>query len=155
MIDKVNSFLVMPRIIIIYWAGFWLLNGLDKFLFRTEMCIFTWYGKDRTEQFSNYFAQSDIPPVWISPLLNTIGIWEVLISVPLCYAAWQYKPRFTLCRDYFNLGMNLGALTFLAFSMGDIVIGDRAELLEHGTYFILVLISFWYVNQSLGEAASK
>jgi hypothetical protein len=40
-------------------------------------------------------------------------------------------------------------LVFLAFSAGDILFGDRRELWEHGTFFILVIITYGiYVDRN-------
>ncbi|MFD2177595.1 hypothetical protein [Veronia pacifica] len=146
MIDRINVLITLPRTIIVYWAGFWLLNGLDKFLNRTQIGVFTWHGKDRKEQFGNYFANCNFPEHWITPLLHGIGIWEIFISIPLWLAAWFHnKNEFTFTKWY-SFGMTMGAITFVLFSMGDVILGDRAELLEHGTYLILVCVSYQYLK---------
>ena len=39
-------------------------------------------------------------------------------------------------------GMFWGAAIFTGFSFFDVIFGDRAELLEHGTFMILVLVCY-------------
>ena len=44
----------------------------------------------------------------------------------------------------------MGAFTFIAFSVFDIISGDRAELLEHGIYLGLIILS-WLVVLYLSD----
>jgi hypothetical protein len=125
-----------------YWFLFWLLNGLDKFMHGAAVTLagtplFTWFGKDRAEQFGKYFDRLDLPAHGIAPLLGFCGILELgvagLFAMALLgtrqFEAWL-GGAFAAC-----------ALMFISFSAWDVVVGDRAELLEHGTYLGVVFIT--------------
>ena len=45
MLAKINQIFSMRNLLIFYWLIFWLMNGLDKFLNRTDMHLFVWHGK--------------------------------------------------------------------------------------------------------------
>ncbi len=134
----------MALIAVGYWLVFWLLNGLDKFLNRTDLGLFAWYGKDRTEQFTGYFERLEVPVHFIDPVLYFAGVWELLVAAPLLAAV------VLLCRQgksakldrLVGLGFVLSGITFIAFSAFDVVAGDRAELREHGLYLVVLLVSY-------------
>ena len=132
----------ISNLLILYWSTFWLMNGLDKFPCGKNIGIFTWKGKDRYEQFGNYFSNTGISESWIQPLLYFTGIWEILIFIPLATTLWiqVFDSRFS--ETSFNRGMLFGGLTFVVFSIFDVVFGDRAELLEHSTFLILICITY-------------
>lgn len=129
-----------------YWFVFWLMNGLDKFVHGVSVTffgthLFTWFGKDRLEQFGKYFDRLEIPHDGIAPLLGTCGVLELgvaaLFGVALLgsknFEAWL-AAAFAAC-----------ALMFVGFSAWDVVAGDRAELLEHGTYVGVVFITASFI----------
>jgi hypothetical protein len=121
-------------IALVYWFVFWLLNGVDKFLHGRDLALFTWFGKDRTEQFGKYFDRLDLSADGIAPLLSFCGIVELGVAA-LFVGAILGSERllgwaFAAC-----------ALMFIGFSAWDVVVGDRAELLEHGTYLGVVFIT--------------
>jgi len=138
-LTRINETLSMSNVLVVYWAIYWLMNGLDKFLNRKDLGIFTWYGKDRTEQFSGYFSNSAIPESWINSLLYLVGFWEILIFLCLAKSLSTLMRHSQFDTEWLKLGMNLGAITFVIFSFFDVIFGDRAELLEHGTFLILVV----------------
>ena len=149
---KVNTsqLFSIPNLMIIYWAMYWIMNGLDKFLNRQNLGFFKWHGKDRNDQFSGYFNNTGIDTFWIDPLLYLVATWELAIAVPLILTLWiqVFSARFDVL--YFKLGMSCGVLTFIIFSFFDVIFGDRAELLEHGTFLILIVVSYQLVlNQPL------
>ena len=127
-----------------YWSLFWLLNGLDKFLNRTDLGVFVWYGKDRTAQFTEYFQRLDVPVHFIDPVLYFAGVWEILVAAPL------FAALVLLCRhgqsarldSAVGWGFVLSGITLIAFSAFDVVAGDRAELREHGLYLVVLLVCY-------------
>ncbi len=125
-----------------YWAMFWSMNGLDKFLNRSDVGPLFWYGKDRADQFGEYFTRLEWSPEAIHPLLVFAGIWELAIALPLIVAmiAAFAKPASDLSRSASNWGYVLTGLTLIGFSLFDIVAGDRAELREHGLYLALMFV---------------
>jgi len=123
-----------------YWGVFWVMNGLDKFLNRSDLGLFNWYGKDRTNQFTEYFKRMDVNVDAINPVLFFAGIWELLVAVPLFYAMslilrGQDSEK---SERIMTWGYVLTALTMIAFSGFDVIAGDRAELREHGLYLALL-----------------
>ncbi|MGB1360777.1 MAG: hypothetical protein ACPG8V_01530 [Alphaproteobacteria bacterium] len=46
-----KKYFTIANLVIFHWAMYWLMNGLDKFFNRMDFGIFTWYGKDRSNQF--------------------------------------------------------------------------------------------------------
>jgi hypothetical protein len=125
-----------------YWLVFWLLNGLDKFMHGAGISVaglplFIWFGKDRSEQFVKYFDRLDLPREGIAPLLGTCGVVE--LGVALLFAGALTGGRHF---DHWLAAAFSGcALMFVGFSAWDVVAGDRAELLEHGTYLGVVFVT--------------
>jgi hypothetical protein len=134
-------------IVYLYWTVFWLLNGLDKFMHGETVrlggsAVFMWFGKDRSAQFASYFDRLSLPQAAIAPLLNACGAIEVFVA--LLFAAAIVTARDFERRS--GVAFAACALMFVGFSVWDIVVGDRAELLEHGTYLGVVFISAAYVS---------
>lgn len=130
-----------------YWFVFWLLNGLDKFMHGANVSVggvalFTWFGKDRGEQFGKYFDRLGASHDGIAPLLGFCGVLELGVAALFAtallstrdFSAWA-GAAFSAC-----------ALMFIGFSTWDIVVGDRAELLEHGTYLGVVFITAAFLS---------
>ena len=129
-----------------YWFLFWLLNGMDKFMHGASVSLggaplFTWFGKDRTEQFTKYFDRMDLPHEGIAPLLGTCGVIELGVAA-LFAVALVSKSHF---EQWSGAAFAACALMMLGFSIWDVVAGDRAELLEHGTYIGVVFITAAFV----------
>ncbi|NRA87305.1 MAG: hypothetical protein HRU28_07905 [Rhizobiales bacterium] len=133
----------------LYWFVFWLFNGLDKFLFHSDLGLLTWYGKDRDWQFSVYMTNMQVPTELVKPILYFSGTLEILIST--IFAAFIISQLFNKKQsknknnDLFILGLKISILTFIGFCGFDVVAGDRAELLEHSTY-IGVLAAIYIVS---------
>ncbi len=153
--DTRRTAVLMQVVAIGYWLAFWLMNGLDKFLNRTDLGAFTWYGKDRAGQFGDYFEKMGISSAMIDPVLTFAGIWEFLVAAPLA-AALVIVARGRRGVDFVslvNLGFVLSAVTMIAFSVFDVVAGDRAELREHGLYLVLILICWVMSTHGPGRRA--
>ena len=142
MTERLNKIFSIRGLFVFYWAMLWLMNGLDKFLNRKNLSFFTWFGKDRTEQFSEYFDKVALPDAWIEPLLIGTGIWELLVALPfiLVFGALVFRGYFDEAK--FRIGMFLGGVTFTGFCFFDIIFGDRAELLEHSTFLVLIGVTY-------------
>ena len=125
-----------------YWFVFWLLNGLDKFMHGVSVTIlgqplFTWFGKNRLEQFGKYFDRMEIPHDGIGPLLGTCGVLE--LGVAALFGMTLLGTR--NFEHWLGAAFSSCALMFIGFSAWDVVAGDRAELLEHGTYVGVVFMT--------------
>ena len=132
-----------------YWAVFWVMNGLDKFLNRSDIGWINWHGKDRSEQFGEYFSRLDLAPGAIDGLLVFTGLWEFLVALPLiaALAALVTRPASELAQSMIYWGYFLTGLTLIGFSAFDVVAGDRAELREHGLYLALMFVCCLWSKQ--------
>ena len=122
------------------------MNGMDKFLNGRDLLLFRWFGKDRTEQFGVYFGKADLPEGWINSVLYVVGTWEIALSL-LFLAAVFYRVRRGGEQNLWNAalpGFFVATLTFTAFSVFDVIAGDRGELLEHSIYLGMIILS-WFV----------
>ena len=127
---------------LIYWFLFWLMNGLDKFMHGVTVSLggaplFTWFGKDRAEQFGNYFDRLDLSADGIAPVLGLCGVIELAVA-GLFALALMGTRHFEI---WLGAAFTACAVMFIAFSAWDVVVGDRAELLEHGTYLGVAFIT--------------
>lgn len=130
----------------LFWALFWLLNGVDKFLCGRNLGLFVWHGKNRMEQFTGYFERLHFPLELIQPLLWLTGIIEIAAAVPFIWCLVKYG-RGGISLDPAGLtamhkALFISLIVFLGFISFDIIVGDRAELLEHSTYLIVIAVGF-------------
>ena len=141
-----SRFVLLENTIIVYWFLFWLTNGMDKFLNGIDLVHFTWFGHNRISQFSGYFNTINLPEEWVITALHIIGSWEICISVfflsaGMCAIRQGGKQNLWKISRY---GFFLSALTFIVFSVFDVIVGDRFELLEHNVYVGLIILS-WFI----------
>lgn len=151
-----DFYLQEVNFIYLFWAMFWTLNGLDKFFVRVgaepgSVCYFAdgretpcgWFGTDRANQLHAYFDKLLLPD-WMGTVtlyafavmelaLGALFIWMLLKSV---FATSNVSHMIH------RLAFKGSVLMFLLFSTGDILFGDRRELWEHGTFLVLVIITF-------------
>ena len=71
-------------------------------------------------------------------MLYSVAIFEILLG--LCFLASLLPMSWRMMLIMFNFLASMAIFVFFCF--GDILFGDRAELLEHATYLILVLATF-------------
>ena len=140
----IAAFLKRPITLTIcaYWMFFWLLNGLDKFLARTHLGAFQWWGNDRVEKFGIYFERLAFPEFMVSPTLVFAGIVEIALAVLFLQALRQLFKQLPGSVRLADLGVALSILCFMGFAIFDVIVGDRAELWEHSTYVGVLLISY-------------
>lgn len=113
-----------------------------------------WYGVNRNAKMINYFQRLSLPKDSALACLYGFAVLELLLGVMfLAVFVWSMLPddrqaRLPLFADrtVHRLAFKGSILVFLAFSVGDILFGDRAELWEHGTFIVLCLITYdmWY-----------
>ena len=131
-------------LIIGYWALFWLLNGLDKFLCRTDLGPLTWFGNHREEKFTMYMDRLGFGDAIVNPTLVFAGIWELAIAALCAYAMVVFaRPGPVAPRMLWSIrAVGATIITFIGFCIFDVVVGDRAELLEHSTYIGVAVVSY-------------
>ncbi len=148
---KIPYWLSMHFLVSLYWALFWLINGLDKFLNRHHLGLFRWWGKDRSAQFSSYFERLSLPTDGIAPLLVVTGLFELVIGALFAWAMVQ-QQRFEAKANALGLGFWLAGITLIGFSVFDVLFGDRAELREHGLFLMLLWVSALLIQNSKRSA---
>ncbi len=160
-----------------YFAMFWVMNGLDKFIlpgnektvqrgtgmFMEVDGVLTpifrilskGFGKDRTSQFMQYFDKINLGEEWIQPVLTFAGIFELLVGAFFLYALAE---RAIKARRWYRLVSDAAwkgsLMIFIGLSALDIATGDRTELWEHGTY-ILVTIGAYLGVKYLDRSEAK
>lgn len=136
----------ITAVVIVYWFFFWLLNGLDKFFARQDIGFVHWWGNHRVEKFTMYFDRLGWDGAYVSGTLVFAGIVEFLAAALFVVAFLQLvrgKPGVAYRTD---LAIAASVVVFLGFAIFDVVVGDRAELLEHSTYVGVLLASFLAVS---------
>ena len=154
------------KILLLFWGFFWLLNGMDKFFngtfvpnpnpYATKSIIYNmdgeqvykiqpvepygWFGVNRDAKMVGYFKRINLPK-WLAIFsLYTIATIESILGVSLLLVLVLGKIH----SDWNRLNMKLVMGIFFAFSIFDILFGDRMELWEHGTFLILATIHYIY-----------
>jgi len=109
-----------------------------------------WYGVSRNKKMVDYFSRLYLP-AWAAYVVTYgIGIAEILIGLLffylLIYEFTESRPYVVKIRILHRLAFKSSIMVFVAFTICDILIGDRVELWEHGCYLTLLLVSYdlWY-----------
>ena len=120
---------------------FWLFNVIDKFIGGPT---FLWVGKDRLAQLVQYFASIGIenPNVALAFLIF-VTIAQIIALSLMALTLWHLTfGTDSRAGHFFFWGTVAGLFMFTFFSIGDQIFGDRAELLEHTTFWMAVLVSW-------------
>lgn len=126
---------------LIYWLLFWLLNILDKIIGGSHLL---WVGKDRFALFERFFDSLGLgnPIIANVALIITAGL-EIFAGVFFAGALYHLiKKNIDSTRSWFLVGIVLTLIIFTYFSIGDQIFGDHNELLEHGIYWFISLLSW-------------
>lgn len=132
----------ITAVVITFWFFFWLLNALDKFFARQDLGFVRWWGNHRVEKFTMYFEKLVWSPEYIQATLIFAGIVEFAAAGFFVVAGLRLikgQPGVAYRTD---LAITASIVVFLGFIVFDVVVGDRAELLEHSTYIGVLLVSF-------------
>ncbi len=150
-----ENYLRLEYILYLFWAFFWTLNGLDKFFNGTVVQTANgpkevgWFGVTRDQKFIDYFAKLYLPKWTALGFLYTFAVLEIMVGL-MFLAILLYRKMPSVYR---RLVFKLSMLIFLAFSVGDILFGDRQELWEHGTFMVLTLLTYqMYIGRAQERA---
>ena len=129
--------------IVVFWLLFWLFNVIDKVISGT---VFLWVGNDRYAQFMKYFSSIGIDNTAVAgTVLLFVSFVEFAALVFFTFALWHIvRGDKKKSRDAVFFGILVSISLFSFFTIGDQIFGDRSELLEHSTYWILLVIS-WFL----------
>jgi hypothetical protein len=125
-----------------YWAMFWLLNALDKVLAQTHLGVLHWWGNHRVEKFTMYFDRLDIDAGWVVATLLALGVIELGAAALFVWVLAGIAGGHAGVLGRLGLGVAASIAILFGFGVFDIVVGDRAELLEHSTYVGVLLVSY-------------
>ncbi len=127
--------------ILIYWILFWLFNVIDKIIGGAH---FIFVGKDRFAQMERFFDSIGLgDPIIANIALIITAALEIFALVFFCGALYHFvKKNLEATRSWFFIGIILTLSTFTYFSIGDQIFGDHFELLEHGLFWFITLLSW-------------
>ncbi len=150
-----DDYLRMEYILYAFWMVFWLLNGLDKFLNAPVVDgpfgprPLGWFGVNRDAKFIEYFSRLFLPAWLALGMLYAFAVLEIVIGIT--FAAMLFYR--SISPMVHRVAFKSSILVFFAFSVGDILFGDRAELWEHGTFMLLTLFTYrMYLDRALEYA---
>lgn len=129
-------------VIVSYWFFFWILNALDKVLARNDIGILRWWGNDRIEKFTLYFDRLMLDVSGVYPTLLFAGLVELGVAAVFLHAGWRLASGGPGAARLADRAIAMSIAVFLGFAVFDVIVGDRAELLEHSTYVGVLLISY-------------
>ena len=127
------------------------------------------FGVSRDKKMVGYFKRLHMPASIAIASLYGFAVFEILIGIGfLLLAGWSLLPRAMRRRKEGVLGwfadrtihrlcFKGGIVVFIAFSIGDILFGDRMELWEHGTFMLLTLVTYdlWYRTDQFVQGSEK
>ncbi len=129
--------------ILIYWTFFGALTVIDKII--PDVYPY-WVGADFYTLFIKFFASLGLTdPIFATIALAGISTLEIVAFVCYLFSLFNlYKGKDKISEQWFYRGVSFSVLLFSLFSVGDQVFGDRFNLLEHGIFWIILVVS-WVV----------
>ena len=127
--------------ILIYWASFGALTVIDKII--PDVYPY-WVGADFYTLFIKFFASLGLTdPIFATVALTAISSIEALAFVCYLLSLFNlYKGKDKISEQWFYRGITFSVLLFSFFSIGDQVFGDRFTLLEHGVFWVILIVSW-------------
>lgn len=137
--------------ILIYWTLFGATTVIDKIV--PDVYPF-WVGADFYTLFIKFFASLGVTdPLFATVALAAISFIEILAFVCYLFSLYNlFRGKDKVSEQWFYRGIAFSVLLFSLFSIGDQIFGDRFNLLEHGIFWIILVISWVvYKYNSLSE----
>lgn len=159
-----------------YWAFFWLLNGLDKFVNGTMQPMIAdglakgvlvdadgeigstlyglevsgLFGVNRNAKTVAFFDRLGVPEPFSLGLLYSVAVLEIALAALFVLGLVSSLRGRTAHRTYTALAYKISMLIFMAFCVVDILIGERIELWEHNTFLLVLMVSYlWFINSDI------
>lgn len=132
---------IIQYFILIYWTFFGALTVIDKIV--PDVYPY-WAGADFYTLFIKFFASLGIT----NPLFATIALVAISTIEIIAFACYlfslfnMYTGKDKISERWFYRGISFSVLLFSLFSIGDQVFGDRFNLLEHGIFWIILVVSW-------------
>lgn len=127
--------------ILLYWIFFGALTVIDKII--PDVYPY-WVGADFYTLFIKFFASLGLTdPIFATIALAGISTIEIIAFVCYLFSLFNlYKGKDKISEQWFYRGISFSVLLFSLFSIGDQVFGDRFTLLEHGIFWIILIVSW-------------
>lgn len=134
---------LIQYLILIYWTFFAATTVIDKII--PDVYPF-WVGADFYTLFVKFFASLGVPnPIFATIALAGISFIEIVAFVCYLFSLFSlYRGNDKISEQWFYRGISFSVLLFSLFSIGDQVFGDRFTLLEHGIFWMILIVS-WVV----------
>ena len=132
---------IIKYFILIYWTLFGVLSVIDKIV--PDVYPY-WVGADFYTLFIKFFASLGLTnPLFATVTLTSISFIEIVAFVCYLFSLFNlYKSKDKISEQWFYRGISFSVLLFSIFSIGDQVFGDRFNLLEHGIFWIILIVSW-------------
>jgi hypothetical protein len=139
---------IIRYFILIYWTFFGALTVVDKII--PDVYPY-WVGADFYTLFVKLFASLGLSdPIFATIALAGISAIEVFIFVCYLFSLYNlYKGKDKSSEQWFFSGVLFSVLLFSLFSIGDQVFGDRNQLLEHGIFWLILIVSWGVYKYSI------
>jgi hypothetical protein len=126
--------------ILIYWTFFGALTVIDKII--PDVYPY-WVGADFYTLFVKLFASLGLSdPIFATIALAGISSIEVLVFVCYLFSLYHlYEGEDKSSEHWFYRDVLFSVLLFSIFSIGDQVFGERNQLLEHGIFWLILIVS--------------
>ena len=129
--------------ILIFWTFFWGLSVTDKIIPAVQL---NWVGKDFFALFIKFFESLGIKnPIFATIALASVATIEAVNFVLYLFSLVNFASgNIALAEKFFYRAILSSVALMTFFSVGDNDFGDRAQLLEHGLFWMLIVAS-WVV----------
>jgi hypothetical protein len=127
--------------ILIYWTFFAATTVIDKII---PDVYPLWVGVDFYTLFIKFFASLGLTdPIFATIALAGVSSIEAVAFVCYLLSFFNlYCGKDKVSERWFYRGISCSILLFSFFSIGDQVFGDRFTLLEHGIFWIILVVSW-------------
>lgn len=134
---------LIQYLIVIHWTFFASLTVMDKII---PDVFPLWVGADFYTLFIKFFASLGLNnPLFATIALAGISFLEIVAMVCFVFSLFNlFTSKDKISEQWFYRGISFSVLTFSLFSIGDQVFGDRFNLLEHGMFWAILVVS-WVV----------
>ena len=140
--------------ILIYWTCFSAFTVIDKII--PDVYPF-WVGADFYTLFIKFFSSLGITnPIFPTIALAGVSFAEIMAFVCYLFSLFNlFTGKEKQSEQWFFMGISFSALLFSFFSIGDQVFGDRFTLLEHGVFWMVLIVSWVFFKYSSVQEEKK
>jgi hypothetical protein len=119
--------------------------------------IHGWFGANRSAKFNMYFSQLGLSNEVAQFMLYAISIFEIILGSVFLYlfirGIWDLNHSYNKrslysSRTIHRLALKTTAILWICFMAFDNLAGDRQEVWEHSTFFLLLLMTYYLFIQS-------